>query len=239
MTFSAACEPSPERAQACPSPAAACDDDHVAEPGRAIYLLLTGREPGDADIEDNHRFDEHIFASILAVAALEGGSIGQRVGLVAGDLAGLAERWFPHLREAILRWSSEAPHAEDDEVAMVRELLMANRSTDCPESRWLALMVARRALEANHLWEDLGLRNRNELSRLLMRHFAPLARRNTRGMRWKRFFYRMLCEDDGFLICSTPGCTDCPDFDDCFGEESGESRLARRRRDSSLNATAV
>jgi nitrogen fixation protein NifQ len=100
-------------------------------------------------------------------------------------------------------------------------------------------MVARRALETNHLWEDLGLRNRGELSRLLTRHFAPLAERNTRNMRWKRFFYRQLCEDDGFLMCATPVCTDCPDFDLCFGEESGESRLAQRNRALSSTTAAV
>jgi nitrogen fixation protein NifQ len=92
-------------------------------------------------------------------------------------------------------------------------------------------MVARRAMEPNHLWEDLGLRERAELSRLLMHHFAPLAARNTGNMRWKRFFYRMLCEDDGFVMCTTPVCTQCNDFDLCFGEESGESRMAERRRE--------
>ena len=92
-------------------------------------------------------------------------------------------------------------------------------------------MVARRAMEPNHLWEDLGLRERPELSRLLTRHFAPLAVRNTGNMRWKRFFYRMLCEDDGFVMCTTPVCTQCNDFDLCFGEENGESRMAERRRD--------
>jgi len=50
-------------------------------------------------------------------------------------------------------------------------------------------------------------------------------------MRWKRFCYRMLCVDDGFLIGTTPGCTQCNDFDLCFGEENGESRMAERRRD--------
>jgi nitrogen fixation protein NifQ len=91
-------------------------------------------------------------------------------------------------------------------------------------------MIARRAVEPNHLWEDLGLRNRAELSRLLVRHFASLAAQNTRNMRWKRFFYRMLCEADGMVLCTTPVCRDCADFEHCFGEETGESRLARTRR---------
>ena len=40
-----------------------------------------------------------------------------------------------------------------------------------------------------------------------MRHFFPIASRNTKNMQWKRFFYRMMCEDDGFVMCSTPVCT--------------------------------
>ena len=39
-----------------------------------------------------------------------------------------------------------------------------------------------------------------------------------------------LLEADGMVMCTTPVCTDCTDFDLCFGEESGESRLARVRR---------
>ena len=72
-----------------------------------------------------------------------------------------------------------------------------------------------------------------------MRHFAPLASRNTKNMRWKRFFYRSLCEDDGLVMCTTPVCTQCNDFNLCFGDESGESRMAERRRDVLLQAAAM
>ena len=58
-------------------------------------------------------------------------------------------------------------------------------------------------------------------------------------MRWKRFFYRMLCENDGLVMCSTPVCTNCSDFDLCFGDESGESRMAERRREISLQVPAL
>jgi nitrogen fixation protein NifQ len=94
-------------------------------------------------------------------------------------------------------------------------------------------------MEPNHLWEDLGLRDREELTRLLDRHFGPIACKNTKNMKWKRFFYRSMCEDDGFVMCSTPVCTQCADFHRCYGDESGESRLAQRRRDAALNEMAV
>jgi nitrogen fixation protein NifQ len=205
------------------------------QPGPAIYRALTGCDPAQAEIKNDVRFDRHVLASILAVAATEGDAVAAQAGLSAEDLMALVSRWFPGAYDFALTWRGgvELP---DDETAMVRDLLLANRSTTGNVGYWLAAMVARRAMEPNHLWEDLGLRDRGELSRLLTRHFAPLASRNTRNMRWKRFFYRMLCEDDGFVMCTTPVCTRCNDFDLCFGDESGESRMADRRRAVSLQA---
>jgi nitrogen fixation protein NifQ len=34
-------------------------------------------------------------------------------------------------------------------------------------------------------------------------------------------------------------CTQCADFHRCYGDESGESRLAQRRRDSELKDLAL
>lgn len=203
----------------------------------AVYRSLTGIASADATITDDDSFDRHVLASILAVAAAEGGSLAERSGLADGELAALLAGWFP-------LWNGgqaalvPAPAAADDEVAMLRELLQARRSTEGKVGQWLAAMVARRSMEPNHLWEDLGLRERSELSRLLQRHFAPLAERNTRNMRWKRFFYRSMCEDDGFVMCTTPVCTECADFDSCFGDESGESRMALRRRAADTEAAS-
>ena len=200
-----------------------------------VYRRLCGCDPHEAVIDDDTSFDRHVLAAILAVASTEPGGIGAGAGLAAPDLAALMAQWFPF---AVGRCQS-AGATEDDEVAMVRDMLLTQRSTDGDVGRWLAAMVARRAVEPNHLWEDLGLRDRSELSRLLMRHFAPLAVRNTGNMRWKRFFYRMLCEQDGFVMCSTPVCTDCSDFNVCFGDESGESRMADRRRQVSLQQLSI
>jgi nitrogen fixation protein NifQ len=205
-------------------------EDAGCEGGAAIYRLLTGHEPHEAEIEDDASFDVHVVASILAVAAEDGGAVNECAGLRADDLALLISRWFPNAGHLIHQWQPRNVRPEEPEVAAVRELLSLNCSTGGENGRWLAAMIARRAFEPNHLWEDLGLRSREELSRLLNRHFAPLAQRNTRNMRWKRFFYRQLCEGDGFLLCTTPVCTDCNDFELCFGDESGESRLARRNR---------
>lgn len=206
--------------------------------GIAFYRRLTGCDPAEADISDDGDFDRHVLASILAAAAMDGDNLAEQAGLAGHELAVLLGRHFPliHINAspALLRSNC----IWEDEAAMVRDLLLAQRSTEGDVGRWLAAMVARRAMEPNHLWEDLGLRERAELSRLLARHFAPLAARNVRNMRWKRFFYRTLCESDGLVMCTTPVCTQCNDFELCFGEESGESRMAERRREILLNAEA-
>ena len=213
--------------------AAPRDREHV---GTAAYRALTGRHPADADINDDFSFDRHVLASILAVAAMENGAVAEQAGLAAADFASLMAQWFPAACGMGVVWQAQGTEADDEEIAMVRDLLLAHRSSEGNAGRWLAAMIARRSMEPNHLWEDLGLRDRSELTRLLARHFGPIAVRNTRNMRWKRFFYRMLCEDDGLVMCSTPVCTNCNDFDLCFGDESGESRMAERRREVTLAA---
>ena len=94
-------------------------------------------------------------------------------------------------------------------------------------------------MRPNHLWQDLGLRNRGELSALMRRHFEPLADRNVNDMKWKKFLYRMICRDEGFRLCTAPSCAECDDFAVCFGDESGESLLARNRRQSDLASADV
>lgn len=210
------------------------DGSVQAGAGIASYRLLTGMHPADADISNDVSFDRHVLSCILAAGVMEGGLLFEKVGLSSGELAELLEQEFPSVRikgDDLLLGSKRD---DNDEVTMVRDLLLAQRSTEGDTGRWLAAMIARRVMEPNHLWADLGLRNRGELSRVLNRHFAPLARRNVNNMRWKRFFYRTLCEDEGLILCTTPVCTDCKDFNFCFGDESGESRMAERRRDVRL-----
>ena len=208
--------------------------------GRPVsYRSLTGYSIAGAAIVGDRDFDAHVFACLLAMAATEQGAPGERLGLGNEDLAGLVDRWFPHARTALFAGGTAEAGEQDDEIAMVRDLLLAHCSTPGADSRWLAAMIACRTMEPNHLWEDLGLRDRSELSRLLARHFAPLAARNTNNMRWKRFFYRTLCETDGIVMCSTPVCTSCGDFNICFGDESGVSRLAESRRRMALKVAAA
>lgn len=89
-------------------------------------------------------------------------------------------------------------------------------------------------MKPDHLWQDLGLFDRSELNRLLATHFPTLHAGNTTNMRWKKYFYRKLCEAEGFSLCAAPSCAVCADFVSCFGAEDGESRLAQTRRAGDL-----
>ncbi len=83
----------------------------------------------------------------------------------------------------------------------------------------------------DHLWQDLGLFNRAELGRLLARHFPALHAGNVNNMRWKKYFYRRICDLEGFSLCAAPHCSVCKDFSSCFGDEDGMSRLAQMSRE--------
>ena len=75
----------------------------------------------------------------------------------------------------------------------------------------------------NHLWQDMGLSSRAALSELMNAWFPTLAAKNTGDMKWKKFFYKQLCERADIFICKAPTCGACIDYDKCFGPEDAVS----------------
>lgn len=106
-----------------------------------------------------------------------------------------------------------------DEYDDLLQLLLDHRSDGSNETGWLASAVAAACLGGNHLWQDLGLANRQELSGLLKTRFTSLYNRNTGNMKWKKFFYKQLCERAGVNACRAPSCRACDDYHLCFGSE--------------------
>lgn len=109
---------------------------------------------------------------------------------------------------------------EFDEFDELVELLLEHRATPSEHEEWLAYAIASAAMGENHLWQDMGLPSRAVLSMLLQTHFPTLAAKNIGDMKWKKFFYRQLCERAGVPICKSPHCADCCDYRVCFGPES-------------------
>jgi nitrogen fixation protein NifQ len=176
--------------------------------------------------------DRHVLASIVAIAAVEavqGKSLCDALGMEGAQLRKFLDASFPHSSPLFANLSLSAPIARSEEEACIRELLLRFRTRGSKLAPLLATLVARRAMRPNHLWQDLGFAHRGELSAMMSRHFAPLATRNRQDMKWKKFFYRMTCSEEGFSLCCAPVCGECGDFSTCFGDESGESLLARNQ----------
>lgn len=191
----------------------------------AVPVAAPARDP------DGAAFDRMVFRGVMAVTLAEcaetGASLARRVGLGGTALRVLVALHGPD--PLPLKPEDYVTADESEEQAWVRDLLRRNLSTARESSRWLAAIIARRALEGGHLWEDLGLPDRPTLRLVMERHFAPLAARN-RNMRWKRFFYRCLCEEEGMSHCTSPTCCDCPEVAVCFEPDSAEQMMALAKR---------
>ncbi len=160
-------------------------------------------------------------------------------GLDADEFEGLLDRYFPGAASIYLtpalkaslfsprsgegenRGLKPAPTAGPklDEFEDLVTLLLEHRGDDSRESRWLAYAIAACCMGDDHLWQDMGLPDRKALSDLLARRFPALFARNTGGMRWKKFFYKQLCERDGAFVCRSPSCAECVEYSNCFGPE--------------------
>jgi nitrogen fixation protein NifQ len=113
--------------------------------------------------------------------------------------------------------------ARDDEVQDVKQLLLdhAEAAAGTPaEIEHMAEIVAVACLGDNHLWQDLQLASRAELSALMKHWFPTLVARNVGDMKWKKFLYKQLCEREEVFVCKAPSCAVCSDHAICFGPET-------------------
>ncbi|PPQ36696.1 nitrogen fixation protein NifQ [Rhodoblastus acidophilus] len=194
-------------------------------PDRTYRWLIEASAPNAGD-----GFDAHVCASMLALAIAqareENTTLAATSGLDAAALSALAARLFPGAARPLAAMAGAAAPAPSAEEESARDLLLMYGNGDYALLRPLAVMIARRCQEPHHLWQDLGLRNRGELSELMTRHFTRLKQKNSADMKWKKFISRMVCASEGFSLCPAPVCSDCDDFASCFGSEEGISRLA-------------
>ncbi|BBA37392.1 nitrogen fixation protein nifQ [Methylocaldum marinum] len=158
-------------------------------------------------------------------------------GLDEEAFRGLLNRYFPGAEDVYLTPATKAALAAanrgrrmaTDEFEDLVVLLLEHRSEDSAESRWLAYAIAACCMGDDHLWQDMGLPDRQSLSDLLARHFSTLFARNTGGMRWKKFFYKQLCEREGAFVCRSPSCAECVEYSNCFGPEEDSAWQPAKR----------
>lgn len=159
----------------------------------------------------------------------------EQLGLDAIAYTTLQQRYFPSqqdrsfrphdasLQQAIQERGQLRQQLLDlrrDEWQELHDLLLLHRSGLDESESWLAAIIAAACLGSSHLWRDLGLPTRDALRQLLLHNFPLLARRNDRDMRWKKFFYKQLCEQQGGYVCRAPSCDQCPTHHECFGDEA-------------------
>lgn len=113
-------------------------------------------------------------------------------------------------------WAPPTGIGLDEEVEDLVALLSAHASYPGVLAQHLARALAVACMGPNHLWEDLGLGSRDQLNALMQEHFTSLKTLNVQNMRWKKFLYRLLCEQADVLICKSPHCAQCEDQPKCF-----------------------
>jgi nitrogen fixation protein NifQ len=164
--------------------------------------------------------NDHILACMLASQLTGTGCMPPRLGLSLSHYEAFMQMHFP---------GAELPQSFMAEVAIdeprmpeqdeLRALLLTHRSDPCEEGEWMAQIVVNGCMGGDHLWQDLGLWSRKDLSLLMQQNFTTLAEKNDRDMKWKKFLYKQLCLAEGIYVCRSPSCEVCPDYAACFGPE--------------------
>ncbi len=159
-----------------------------------------------------------LIAHMLAGQTLGEGVLPPGLGLEPADFDVLLDAHFDS-RPARVETSPRSGPALQVEFPDLLAFLQAEADPAIAGSRAMARIVATACMGADHLWQDLGLPSRAELSQLMALNFPLLARANARDMKWKKFLYRELCQREGIYVCASPSCEACNDYAVCFGPE--------------------
>lgn len=164
--------------------------------------------------------NDDLFAKMLSSQAAGAGMLPIGLGLPLVAFSCLLLRHFPQSGPLFeldsAQWPGEARVAEREELI---GLMIEHRAGLDDSEAWMAHIVAAACMGGNHLWQDLGLWNRTDLSRLMTENFPSLAAKNVRDMKWKKFLYKQLCQREGVYVCRSPSCEVCVDYANCFGPE--------------------
>ncbi|WP_275098903.1 nitrogen fixation protein NifQ [Sedimenticola hydrogenitrophicus] len=160
---------------------------------------------------------EKPLARMLASWSVGLGVMPDWLGLGEMPFRRMMARHFPAADpDRVVRLGRPLGFNRHDEREELNQLLLAGRTGASESEVWMAGIVTVGCLGNDHLWQDLGLWSRPDLSQLMLDNFAPLALRNDKNMKWKRFLYKQLCEAEGIYVCRSPSCEVCVDYAKCF-----------------------
>jgi nitrogen fixation protein NifQ len=162
--------------------------------------------------------DTVLFARLIG-ARIEDGDV-PLLGLMRVELAALVRRHFPHASfdaDAAPRIAFATPHRAF--VHDLHALLMWHDHTALAhheDAHCLASIIAAASLRPDHLWRDLGLDGRDDVTAMLGRHYPELVARNLENLRWKKFLAQQVAHANGVAATCAPGCPGCEDFAFCY-----------------------
>jgi len=163
-----------------------------------------------------------LVARMLASQAAGMGDMPQRLGLSRLQFTKLLQQNY-HLDDSssFEQYGSELDLSRAPEHEDLRNLFLEHTldGIEPQTAEWVADILVAGCMGGDHLWQDMGLWSRNDLTALIRYAFAPLAEKNTQDMKWKKFFYKQLCVREGVYACRAPSCQVCVDYANCFGPE--------------------
>jgi nitrogen fixation protein NifQ len=161
--------------------------------------------------------------TVLFAALLSAHDDPSLLGLSAEQFALLVHRHFGATqspRASLVIRSEEQTRFVSALTAFLLSHVRASSAAEMADADCLASIIAHACLRPDHLWRDLGLSGRDEVTDMLRRYFPAFAARNIDGMRWKKFLARELALSLGQTPRPAPGCPGCEDFGFCFGGEA-------------------
>ncbi|KAK46744.1 hydrogenase [Caballeronia jiangsuensis] len=160
--------------------------------------------------------DSVLFARLIG-ARVESGDL-LLLGLDAAALSRLIGRHFPGAKidrpPVAMLWSAQWPFVRD-----LRGLLMWHDRTATrhrQDALCLAAIISAASLRPDHLWRDLGLAGRDDVTDMLGRHYPDLVARNVANLRWKKFLAQEVAHARGEAPTCAPGCPGCEDYAFCY-----------------------
>jgi nitrogen fixation protein NifQ len=181
-----------------------------------VPMTVNGVITPNSHVTSNHQW----LACMIASWGAGQGVLPDYLGLESGQFIALTKHFFPGCRIP-----EQAPSGSKPDFSRMLEkddlvnLLKNSSKPDITEIDWVIGIIVAGSLGSDHLWQDLGLWSRAQLSAMLQYNFPDLAAKNDRDMKWKKFLYKQLCEAEGLHLCRAPSCEVCIDYPQCYGSE--------------------
>lgn len=134
------------------------------------------------------------------------------------DIPALLDRAFGHVAQARIAGElAGSPSSDAGLQQALVQLLLDHRELADPRAVDLAGVVAFACTGSRHLWQDLGLSGREEVTALLGWAFPALVARNVKDWKWKRFLFAELGAQLGMPNLQPPKCSGCDSYHQCVG----------------------